>query len=311
MRIYKFFILIFFFFLNYSFRILERKKAERDIDSNPYYSKDLKEKLLFMRHGQTDFNADKHIIARRTNIKYIDCQINSKGIKQAISRQAILNTLSFEKVYVSPFYRTLQTLTYALSDHPFRENIVAVVHPLVAEGANCINDYILDIKQNKKDFNLNSSVKVDWSLFDEYIKGIKYDENFFYFDNFDCFNEKEKQKIYLRLKELYDKGNMNKFKIGLSDLAKRRFESKIRFESLKHLQGRFKKFNEFIRENHKETLENKDKKIFVVSHGSYMTSGTDMTPYQSEKIQRFYSTCYSPRNYQILSYKLLNKLYTI
>ena len=82
-----------------------------------------------------------------------------------------------EKVYVSPFYRALQTLTYSLESHPNKDKIIAVVHPFVSEITNCINDYILDIKQTKKDFNLNSIIKIDWSLFDEYIKSIKYDEN--------------------------------------------------------------------------------------------------------------------------------------
>ena len=204
MNIYKIIIVFFVLFLELIFRTIisykEKEKEKKSININPYYSKDLNEKLLFMRHGQTPFNAAKSQASRSTNPIYIDCHLALNGINQAKSKQKILNSLSLEKVYVSPFYRALQTLTFALQNHPNNKNIIALVHPLVSEITNCINDYILDINKTKKDFNLNSIIKIDWSLFDEYIKGIKYNQNFYYFDNFDCFDEKEKNKIYLELK---------------------------------------------------------------------------------------------------------------
>ena len=146
-------------------------KAKNEIkEPTELYSRNLEGKLLFMRHGETNFNIDKNYKKRKVNKTYIDCRLNEKGIEQAKSRQEILNTLSFEQVYVSPFYRALQTLTYSLANHPNKDNIIAIVHPLVSEVGNCINDYVLDIKQSKKDFNMNSKVKIDWSLFDEFIK---------------------------------------------------------------------------------------------------------------------------------------------
>ena len=307
MTIYKIIIIILIFCLNYSNRKIINKR-EKAINShktkNPYYSKDLNGKLLFMRHGQTNFNNDKDTIARRTNINYVDCRLNSRGIIQAKTKQEILNHLCLEKVYVSPFYRALQTLTYSLENHPNKDKIIAVVHPFVSEITNCINDYILDIKQTKKDFNLNSTIKIDWSLFDEYIKNIKYDENFYYFDNFDCFNENEKKNKYLELKNYYDNGEIEKLKNGLSELATLRFNGPYRFESLKHAQGRFKKFLKYIRKKHKNTLENTEEKIFVFSHSSFMTVATNMTPYESETVQNFNYRCYSPKNCQILSYNI-------
>ena len=41
---------------------------------------------------------------------------------------------------------------------------------------------------------MNSKIKIDWSFFDEYVNGIKYDENFYYFENFDCLEENEKKR---------------------------------------------------------------------------------------------------------------------
>ena len=273
----------------------EDQKEERN------YYQNLSEKLLIMRHGETNFNADPDKDNRVTNPKYPDCRLNQNGINQAKSKQGLINSLTLEKVYVSPIYRALQTVTYCLENHPNKNNIVVVVHPLVSEISNCINDYILDIKQTKKDFNMNSKIKVDWSLFDEYVKTIKYDENFYYFDNFDCY---ESNEMYQKLKNIYDNGDIDGLRNGLSELATKRFQAKIRFESLKHLQGRFIKFCDYLREHHKDTLEDKNNKILVVSHCAYIKIGTDLTPYESEKIQDYHPTVYSPKNCEILSFKL-------
>jgi broad specificity phosphatase PhoE len=268
------------------------------------YSKDILGKLLFMRHGETYFNADKRKNHRKVNKNYIDCKLNPKGIDQAKSKQEILNKLSFEKIYVSPFYRALQTLTYSLENHPNKDNIIAVVNPLIGETSNCINDYILDIKQTKKDFNMNSPIKIDWSYFDEYVKGIKYDENFYYFENFDCLEDSAKDKIYQKLRTIYESNNIEELKIGLTELAKLRVQNRKRFESLKCLQERFKKFCQNVKNEYKESLGNDDKKILAFSHCSYMKVGTDIRLYSGEK-QYFNIDCYKPKNCEILSYNLL------
>ena len=307
MIVFKIIIAIILLYIDFEFRAISinlsnTKNEKSNIKINPYYSKDLIEKLLFMRHGETAFNADKDLISRRVNPKYADCKLDLIGIDQAKSKRNILNSLSLEKVYVSPFYRALQTLTYSLQNHPNKNNIIAIVHPFVSEITNCINDYILDIKQTKKDFNLNSIIKIDWSLFDEYLKGIKYEENFYYFDNFDCFDEKEKNNMYLKLKNYYDNGNIEKLKIGLSELADLRFKVNIRFESLKHAQGRFKKFVDYIKKNHKKTIQNNNEKILVFSHSSFMTLASNRTLIESKEIQNFNRHSYSPKNCEILSY---------
>ena len=271
---------------------------------NQSYSKDFKEKLLFMRHGKTYFNSDKDKISRLIDPKYPDCRLCPKGIEQAKSIAKMLNSLTLEKVYVSPLYRALETLNYCLEKYPNKENIIVIVHPLVSEGVNSINDFILDIKQTKKDFNINSNIKIDWSVFDKYIKETQYDENFYYFNNIDCLEEKEKNKIYHVLKNYYDNGDIQKLRNGLSDLAKLSHKKNKRLESLKHMQERFKKFCDYIREKHLDTLNDKNEKILVISHCAFMKIGTDMTPYQSEKINEFHSTCYSPINCEIISYKL-------
>ena len=95
-------------------------------------------------------------------------------------------------------------------------------------------------------------------------------------------------------------------KNGLSDLVKLSYKKNKRLESLKHLQERFKKFCDYIKDQHKDSLNDKNKKIFVISHCAYMKSGTDMTPYKSDNIQKFHNSCYTPKNCEILSYNLKN-----
>ena len=189
-----------------------------------------------------------------------------------------------------------------MSNHQNKDNIIAVVHPLVSEVGNFINDFILNIKQSKNDFNMISPVKVDWSLFDEYVKGIKFNENFYYFQNFDDFEENEKNKIYQELKNNYNNGRIEELKIGLSNLIKLRFKRKRRLESLKYAQERFKKFLNYIKAHYKKSLKKTKEKKFFVSHSCYMMLGTDNISFDSKNIQQYHNNSYFPQNCEILSY---------
>ena len=183
-----------------------------EVNTNNYFSKDINGKILVMRHGETYFNIDPDKAGKVTNSEYVDPKLTEKGINQATSIQNILNKLSFEKIYISPMYRAFQTISIALENHPNLENIVVVVQPLVNEVTSCVQDYLFNIKQTKKEFNLNSKLKFDWSVFDEHVKEIKWDENFYYFENFDCFEENKKEEMYQKLKGYYDQKDFNSLK---------------------------------------------------------------------------------------------------
>lgn len=287
--------------------MMEKKENKEKSDNilNNYYSKDSNGKILLMRHGETFFNSDPDKTSRLTSIKYIDPKLNDKGIEQSKSIQEILNKLSFEAIYISPMYRALQTLSYALESHPNKSDIKIIVHPLVNEVTSCVQDYIYDIKKTKNDFNrINSKLNVDWSLFDDYVKAIKWDENFYYFDNFDCFEDNKKEEMYQKLKKLYDNNDFENLKIELANLAKIRYAQKIRFESLKHMQGRFNKFCEFLKDKHKDTMNILDKKILIVTHDSFIKCATDRTIYETTDIQKYHPNSYSPKNCEIISLKL-------
>ena len=202
------------------------------------YSTDLSGKFLFMRHGKTKFNSD-HEKNRQINISYIDCHLSSKGIQQIKAKQNIINNLSIEKVYVSPFYRALQTAYILLENHPNINNIQVIVHPKIAEVGGCTHDFILDIRENKNDFNINSKVKFNWNFFDEYTRRLKYDENFFYFEEYDNIDDDIKNEIYNDLRRLYDNNKNELFQQALEKFARFRIQYKKKFESIKHEYNRF------------------------------------------------------------------------
>lgn len=267
------------------------------------YDKTTKSKFLFLRHAETPFNADPCIPTRVINPIYLDCELSETGIKQAKSMQEIVNKLKIEKIYVSPFYRTLQTVKFVFENHPNIKNIIVTVHPLLVEGNYCINDCIGDIKKSKNDFNMNSKIKIDWSLFDEYIKlNPKYDENFFYLENLNGLDENLKLEMYKNLKELYDKGEYKKFGELMSKYIKDRIDNiKKRPETLKHIYERFEKFAEFLKKAHANTANDIDNKVISVAHSVLLKIITTRTVYENDDIQDYHPDTQRINNCDILS----------
>ena len=252
-----------------------------------------------MRHAKTNFNSD-HEKLRQINISYIDCHLSQKGIQQIISKQNIINNLSIEKVYVSPFYRALQTAYILLQNHPNLNKIPIIVHPKIAEIGGCTHDFILDIKQNKADFNSNSKVKFNWNIFDEYIRRIKYDENFFYFEEYDNLEKDIKNEIYNNLRELYENNKNESFQKALEKLATFRIENRKKFESIRHEYNRFLEFKNYLNKEHQSTIKNKNKKILIISHSSFIKIASSPGPYK-ENNSKAHPSCHSMKNLEIIS----------
>ena len=271
------------------------------INSNikPRFSQDLTGKFLFMRHGKTKFNSD-HEKNRQINISYIDCHLSPKGIQQVRAKQNIINNLSIEKVYVSPFYRALQTAYILLENHPNLSKIPIIVHPKIAEIGGCTHDFILDIKQNKADFNLDSKVKFDWNLFDEYTRRLKWDENFFYFEEYDNIDDDIKNEIYNDLRRLYDNNKNELFQQALEKFARFRIQYKKKFESIKHEYNRFLDFKNNLKNEHSINLKDKNQKILIISHSSFIKISTSPGPYK-EKNAKAHPSCHPMKNLEIIS----------
>ena len=116
------------------------------------YSLDLNGKFLFIRHGQTICNSDKNYKERKINENYIDSHLSENGIKQTKKLKEKLDKLDIEAIYVSPLYRSLETAKYLIEDINYNGEII--INPLISECPNCIDDFIFDINETKKDFEV-------------------------------------------------------------------------------------------------------------------------------------------------------------
>ena len=264
------------------------------------FSTDLSGKFLFMRHGQTYYNSMTDL-SRRYNPDLSDGPLTEKGINQAKEKREIINSLNLEKVYVSPYYRAIQTLVVVLETYPGIENLKVVVHPKISEVVCSAHDFIVDIKKTKNEFNMNSKVKVDWSYFDEYVKNSKYDENFFYFENINLLDEKEKDAEYLKLKTFYDKGDMKSFKDELGAFLKEKNKTMPKYESIKHAYERFQDFKAYLKNEHKETYNDIDKKILCLTHSTFIKTATSPVPFVDDKTDEKFDLLYKPQNGEIIT----------
>ena len=177
------------------------------------------------------------------------------------------------------------------------------VHPLISECPNCIDDFVFDIKQTKNDFK---DLNVNWNIFDEYIKKYKnWDENFYYFEYFNRLDEKEKDIKYNNLLSLYKNGKMEYFKKELvKEIPKVIFkdENSLQpFESFKHVYSRFLDFKNYLISNHKDTLEDSNKKIIIITHGDFLGVITIKYLYENDDINYFPNECFHCKNCDIIS----------
>ena len=271
-----------------------------EINDSKKYIPDLSGKFLFMRHGESLFNKVKEEYRRYTP-ELCDAHLSEEGIKQAKSSQESLNKLDLEKVYVSPYNRALETLIYALENHPNKDKIIAIVHPKIHEVVCSGHDFLIDIKQNKKEFNMNSKVKIDWSYFDEYIKNSKYDENFFYFENMNLLDEKIKEEEYQKLKALYDKSDIQNFKNELGRFLKENNNVYRKYESFKHSSERFDEYKKFLHEECKDTINDTNKKVLSICHSCFINVATSPVPFLIDKIEESKENLYQIKNAEIIS----------
>ena len=171
-----------------------KKKVKKQI--NPLYAKNLKGKIIFIRHGETNYNIDftKKGLKIKSDLKYIDGHLNATGERQAINASKKYQLLDIEDVYVSPLYRTFQTANLLFKNHPNKKNIKIHVHPLLTEVVSSVNNFTWDIQGTKKVFNMNSEIKVDWSLFDNEFKTPE-EQNFYYLNYIDLLPKEKFEEI--------------------------------------------------------------------------------------------------------------------
>ena len=251
---------------------------------NILYEKNINGKFLYVRHGKTFYNKRKELEGTSDHFKaepsLINAHLCEDGINQAKELQKVFNNIEIEEIYVSPLYRTLQTAYYIFENHPKKENIIIKIYPLITEIIASCHDIVVNIEEAKKDFNLNSKIKYDWSIFDSYYKDEK-SQNTFFVNNIDIFPNNSKEEI----NTILDNYNSNEYLNSLIKILHKSIDLKFngRLETYKHGFNRNLKFKEFLKEKYKNN-NNLNKKVVVISHSHFIQIGTSKLAYSMEKI---------------------------
>ena len=270
------------------------------ITNNKIYLKNLTGKVIFLRHGETDYNKDinKKGAKIKYDINYLDGHLNLNGKRQAEKASLLFKNLDIEAIYVSPLYRTLESASIIFKNHPKKSNLKLIVHPLLSEVISGMNNFTDDIEIKKNLFNEKSDVKVDWSIFDEEFK-TKEEQNFYYLNYVNSLPKENydniKNKMYNSLKD-------NKMKESISELGKIINDLKLkRIESLDHLFNRTVKFKEFLKEKYKNSMNNSSKKIIIISHCCFGQMFTSKECYGKTNIKEYPKDCCDMSNCEAIS----------
>ena len=269
-------------------------------NENPIYAKNLNGKIIFIRHGETNYNIDfnKKGFKIKGDLKYIDGHLNSTGERQALNSAKKYKSLNIEDVYVSPLFRTLQSATLIFKNHPNKNKIILHVHPLLTEVVSSVNNFTWNIEGTKKIFNMNSEIKVDWSIFENEFKTIE-EQNFFYLKYIDLLTDTKVEEIK---KKLYESYGTDKVKSTVGELGKIIVDLHMkRIESLDHLFQRAVNFKEFLKEKHKNTIYDFNKKIFVISHSCFGQMFTTKECYNKKHIEDYPKDCCEMYNCEAIS----------
>ena len=97
---------------------------------------------------------------------------------------------------------------------------------------------------------------------------------FFFFEEFNNLNEDIKNELYNNLKQLYDKKEIKLYIKALEMMAEFRIKNHKKFETIYHEYNRFLEFKKNLNKIHNITLKDKNKKILVFSHSSFIKIST-------------------------------------
>ena len=275
------------------------KKYDK-ISQKPIFEKNLKGKIIFIRHGETNYNNDfnKKGFKIKGNIQYIDGHLNAKGERQAIDSSKKFKLLDIEDVYVSPLFRTLQSATLIFKNHPNKNNIILHVHPLLTEIVSSVNNFVLDIEGTKKIFNMNSEIKVDWEIFDKEFKTPK-EQNFFYFNYINLLPKEKTEEIK---NKLFDSYGTPKIKENFAEFGKLIVDLKMkRIESLDSLFKRAVLFKIFLKEKYKNSMKNTNRKIVIISHSCFGQMFTSKECYNKQHIEEYPKDSCEMKNCEAIS----------
>ena len=284
-----------------------KKKVKKSLKTNniktsknPIFKKDLGGKIIFIRHGETDYNIDfaKKGAKIKYDINYLDGHLNSNGIKQAEKTAEIFKNIDVEAIYVSPLYRTLESASIIFKNHPKKSELQLIIHPLLTEVISSMNNFTDDIDLKKSIYNEKSEIKIDWSIFNEEFK-TKEEQNFYYMN---YVNLLSKTKYEYIKNNMYNSLKAGKMKESISELGKIIRDLKMkRIESLEHLFNRTVKFKEYLKDKYKNSISNSNKKIIIISHSCFGQMFTSNECYGKTNIKEYPKDCCDMSNCEAIS----------
>jgi broad specificity phosphatase PhoE len=257
------------------------------------YEKSTKGQFLFIRHGETEYNQAlnaNNCKETQVNEVYIDSSLCEEGIAQAKELSQSLIDMEIKTIFCSPLNRCLETIFYALRDHPQKESIRIIVHPLISEVVHGMQDLTSRISLKKEIYNDKSEVKYDWSIFDEYFSEENGDNYFLDFID----NYYQAQDIINNIKTFnFQTGSYNKL------LSKFIYKDQ-RPESLTHLLNRSKEFKTFIKNYFVDDNKiNGNEKVLIVTHSAFIRMATSVIANNSERVEKYPEDCYRAANCEI------------
>lgn len=264
--------------------------------------------LLYIRHAQSIFNIDTEIAGSEDEARhmkeYLDCRITETGKQQAEKLSKQVSTYKIKFVFCSPMLRCLQTCFHSLKNHLDRENIRVFIHPLITETVNCNHDYSRKTFLKKKEFNLQSEVKFDWSLFDQYFPNECEQETYF-LDYVDTLREDPfVSNLFSQMRNPENYKNQDLMDDLATQMSAYYTDRQIRPESIKKLFYRNLEFKEFlatyIRLKGGLNVED-DEKVLVYSHSNFIQTSNSKMAYELERMDTFPEDSYKPYNCEVIT----------
>ena len=268
------------------------------------YSHDFnKNKFLYIRHGETNFNKDiklnkKLYFEFKKDLKYLDINLNEQGIKDAINCAQILKKFNIINIYSSPLNRCLQTSKIICEQLNLNNKII--VHPLLNEIIESINDFIFDINEKKLIYNEKF---FDWNLYNKLLDS-NFKQNFYFIEYLDNLNI----NIIKNIKQefLNNINNKNKIKENLINLIKLENKKFKKLESLNHLFYRNLQFKKYLR-NKYSLDKNINNKVLIITHSNFIKISTSQLIYNLKDAGKYFpKDSYQAKNCEILSININN-----
>ena len=122
---------------------------------------------------------------------------------------------------------------------------------------------------------------------------------------FNRLDENEKDIKYNKLLKLYKNRDMENLKKEvvkeIPQIIFKDVNSLQPFESFKHVYSRFLDFKNYLISNHKDTLEDSNQKVIIITHGDFLGIITNKYLYESDNVNYFPKECFYCKNCDIIS----------